>query len=139
MIARGEIETPRGTCTDRSPAFVIDGCHTSQHGRKACAPRLQAEVEILEPEEIILVEQSARVEYLAPDEHQTSADAIDPAGSRAIARRHEAAAVAEMSHPPADRCVRHAQRLDLARMRSGEDDRPCNRGAGHGIETALEL
>ena len=109
MIARGEVEPSRRTGTDRSAAFVIHRGHTGQHGGESCTPRLQAEVEILEAKEIILVEQPAGVEHLAPDEHQAPADAVDVLGSRAIVRRREAAAVPEMSHPPADRRVRHAE------------------------------
>src|SRR2546427_10664334 len=108
MIARSEVEPSRRTGTDRSAAFVIHRGHAGQHGGESCAPRLQAEVEILEPKEIILVEQPAGVEHLAPDEHQAPADAVDDTGGRAILRG-DATAVPAMSHAPAARRARPAE------------------------------
>ena len=58
---------------------MIDGRRAGQNGREPGAAGLQAEIQILEAEEVILVEEADGLEHLAPDEHQAAAHAVDGA------------------------------------------------------------
>ena len=76
MIPGGEVKPPRRGGAERPAAFVIHRRAARQHRREPGAPRLQAEIEILEREEVVLVEEPGGVEHVAPDVHQTTAHGV---------------------------------------------------------------
>jgi hypothetical protein len=61
------------------PALVIDRRSRREDRSEACRFRPQTEVEIFKAEEVVLIEQSHRVEDIPLHEHQAATHAVDDA------------------------------------------------------------
>ena len=93
------------------------------------APRPQTEIDVLETEEIVLVEETHRLEHLTLDQHETAADRIDDldATQRVFVHLLPPRPVPHASAPGA---IHDAERGDAVWCAARQDDRPGDAATG---------
>jgi hypothetical protein len=86
---------------------VVGDRVASEHGLQAASPRSQAEIQVFEAEEVILVQESCLLEHPPLNQHQAAAHGIDDLRAGC---GNSVAPPAESSMPHASRegCVRQA-------------------------------
>src|SRR5262245_43910507 len=137
MIARGEVESPRGPGAKRLTAFMEDRRGVGHDGRKPSPACFQTEIEIFETKEVFLLQNADGVEDLALDEHQTAAHSVHRSAGRRFGI-NQANAMATMPHPSGQWRIRHADRCDPVRLRANHHDGTCDSRGWRGVKTSFE-
>src|SRR5262245_6995237 len=104
MVPRCKVQSPGGLRTYRSAAFVIRGRVDRDCSRVPGTTSLQAEIEILEGEEVVFVEQTGGFDGLSTNQHHTAAHPVDAVVRQWVVERRTLAGT-EIPHPSASHVV----------------------------------